>query len=616
MMIFEDKKNFQNEICNIINKIDNYEIKEEKKKNNKENYSNKNIEKLKEINDVMKKNKIIKDYNNAFKIFQDEINELKVHLNEIYKKKVSEQDNELYFSSNKNINYLKLKTFNEKNLFSNRNKLFLSPLTKINSLKADEENKNKRRKAKLIKTLKIVKNRNSPFKFKELSNDNPVLLTIKNKNKKDKDIINSLSNEDSFNYSIEDIEKEALEELSPQIREKNVFLINILGEEIIQKIYSKNVYYKNEGFNALNLRVNDIIVFSPECEEESKNYIESLMKIFFLFIDDKHSSVVINCIELLMNIIKAIKDKNLINEIKYDYRIEKPIISKIIEKFKNNSKRIRKKASELYCYILDSNFCEPNSLLIELIQSEVNEYFNKLNSINKNNYVSRLNSTLSGIGLSKGINHLINISKNSITEKMNIFLDIFSFPEKFKLKFKNNKFPKTIIGDFLIMNMNSPIEEVREIAQKVLIKYIKIFGNQIFYKMKMIIGNKDISTIIQDNGELKIELIKYENEKNKKEKDTKLLLQSMNIKNNKLEPLSPIKIGISNKINYFNPMIHKLEKINLENKSLMRVSSLQKFSNLQQYKLKPINNIESNFAAQDRKKNLKKTTFNINNSNY
>ena len=524
----DDKKNFQNKIDKNINKV---EIK-------KENTSKKNMEimateKKKEIIDEIPKKKIIKDYNNTFKRFQNEINELKAQLNKIYKMKAfkeSEQknNNEFYYSPNKNINYLKLKTINEKNLFFNHNKMALTPLSKINSLKANEENKNQRKETKLIKTFKILKKRNYTFN-KDLTNDNPVLLRIKLKNYNDIDI-NSLSNEDSLDYSIQDIKKEPLEELSSEIREKNIFLINILGEEIIRKIFSKNVYYKNDGFNALNLRVNDIIVFSPQYEEESKNYIASLMKIFFLFIDDKNSSVVLNCFELLRNIIKAIKEKNLINKIKYDYRIEKSIINKIIEKFNHNSKRIRKKASQLYCYILDSNFCEPNSLLIDLIQNEVNEYFYKLNSINKNNYASRLNSARSGIGMSRGMGYLISINKNTIIEKMNIFFDIFSFPEKFKLKFNKNKFPKTIIGDFIIMNMNSPKEEVREITKKVLIKYIKIFGNQIFYKMKMIVGNKDLSKIIQDNDELKIELIKYENEKNKKEKDTKLLFKTMSLK--------------------------------------------------------------------------------------
>ena len=527
----DDKKNFQNKIDKNINKV---EIK-------KENTSKKNMEimiteKKKEIIDEIQKKKIIKDYNNTFKRFQDEINELKAQLNKIYKLKSfkeSEQknNNEFYYSPNKNINYLKLKTINEKNLFFNHNKMALTPLSKINSLKANEENKNQRKETKLIKTFKILKKRNSTFN-NDLTNDNPVLLSIKLKNNNDIDI-NNLSNEDSLDYSIQDIKKEPLEELSSEIREKNIFLINILGEEIIRKIFSKNVYYKNDGFNALNLRVNDIIVFSPQYEEESKNYLASLMKIFFLFIDDKNSSVVLNCIELLRNIIKAIKEKNLINKIKYDYRIEKSIINKIIEKFNHNSKRIRKKASQLYCYILDSNFCEPNSLLIDLIQNEVNEYFYKLNSINKNNYASRLNSARSGIGMSRGMGYLISINKNTIIEKMNIFFDIFSFPEKFKLKFNKNKFPKTIIGDFIIMNMNSPKEEVREITKKVLIKYIKIFGNQIFYKMKMIVGNKDLSKIIQDNDELKIELIKYENEKNKKEKDTKLLFKTMSLKKKK-----------------------------------------------------------------------------------
>ena len=131
--------------------------------------------------------------------------------------------------------------------------------------------------------------------------------------------------------------------------------------------------------------------------------------------------------------------------------------------------------------------------------------------------------------------------------------------------------------------------------------------------MKIIIGNKDLTTIIQDNEELKIELIKYNNEKNKKENDTKLLLKNINFKNSKLESLSPIKIGLNKNFNHLSP---KFEKINFGNKPFLRVFSLPRFSNAQKDKIKSINKIESNFSSQDKKLFLKKKTYTNNNSNY
>ena len=91
------------------------------------------------------------------------------------------------------------------------------------------------------------------------------------------------------------------------------------------------------------------------------------------------------------------------------------------------------------------------------------------------------------------------------------------------------------------MNIHNPKSEIREIAKDVLVKYISIFGNHIFYKLKMIVGNKDLLRIIQDNNELILELRKYEEEKNIKYKKAKTLLNSIKFKNHKMEPLSPKK---------------------------------------------------------------------------
>jgi hypothetical protein len=343
--------------------------------------------------------------------------------------------------------------------------------------------------------------------------------------------------------------------------------------------------YKEEGFNLLNLRVKDFIVFSPENINETNDYIISLINIVFLFIDDKHSSIVIKCLELFMNIIKSIEEKSDLDKIEYEFKITKPLIKKIIEKFNNNSKKVREKVSELYFYLLDSNLCDYNSLIIELIENDVNEYFYKLNTINSNNFSPRVNlSMVSDLSYQIGKYNIIN--KNSIMMKMNIFLKIFSDQEKFRKKLYRKKFPESIVGDFLIMNLNNQKEEeVVQITKNVLIKYINIFGNQIFYKLKMIIGNKELLRIIQDNDELILELKQYEEERNKKDKKIKNMLS--NFKINKLNPLSPLRIG-TNHFNKKNTFKFEQIKLNQINQQLKRVSSLPKLDNLKKMKLKPI----------------------------
>ena len=421
--------------------------------------------------------------------------------------------------------------------------------------------------------------------MKNLSSDSLVLLTIKNKsNQKNKYEENKNNSSQSENFSIDE-GNDVLEELSPEIREENEFLINNLGEEIIQKIFSKNMEYKEEGFNLLNLRVKNFIVFSPENINETNDYIISLINIVFLFIDDKHSSIVIKCLELFMNIIKSIEEKSDLDKIEYEFKITKPLIKKIIEKFNNNSKKVREKVSELYFYLLDSNLCDYNSLIIELIENDVNEYFYKLNTINSNNFSPRVNLSMVS-DLSHQIVKYNIINKSSIMMKMNIFLKIFSNQEKFRKKLYRKKFPESIVGDFLIMNLNNQKEEeVVQIAKNVLIKYINIFGNQIFYKLKMIIGNKELLRIIEDNDELIFELKQYEEERNKKDKKIKNMLS--NLKINKLNPLSPLRIG-ANHFNKKNTFKFEQIKLNQINQQLKRVSSLPKLDNLKKMKLKPI----------------------------
>jgi len=594
-LFYNSNKYITNNINNNINinsYDDNEHIKEEKKDNNihLQNYKIENMikEKLKKLNETNEKEGKNQEYTNEFIKLQNEISNLKKMLNKIYNIKVfkeSEKNNEL---TPQKKYYFKLKTINDGKVTTKiqNQQNILIPLIRNKTHKYNERNQLRNASINLNKKFKINQNPKGKVSLKNLSSDSLVYLTIKNKsNQKNKYEGNKNNSSQSENSSIDE-GNEILEDLSPEIREENDFLINILGEEIVQKIFSKNLKYKEEGFNLLNLRVKDIIVFSPENINETNDYIISLINIVFLFIDDRHSSIVIKCLELFMNIINSIEEKSDLNKIEYDFKITKPLIKKIIEKFNSNSKRVREKVSDLYHYILDSNLCDYNLLIIELIENDVNEYFYKLNTLNSNNFSPRLNLSIAS-GLSHQIGKYNNIiNKNSIMMKMNIFLKIFSDQEKFRKQLHRKKFPENIVGDYIIMNLNSQKEEdVIQIAKNVLLKYINIFGNQIFYKLKMIIGNKELLKIIKDNDELIFEMKQYEEERNKKDKKTKNILS--NINKNKLNPLSPIRLGANhfNKKNTF-----KFEPIKLShiNQQLTRVSSLPKLDNLKKMKLKPI----------------------------
>ena len=168
----------------------------------------------------------------------------------------------------------------------------------------------------------------------------------------------------------EPIIKEPLEDLDNNLRNKYELLICFVGEDAIRKIFSKFIYYKEEGFNILKIKVKEII-FEQKNTSEANKYIVLLMDIVFIFLDDRHPSIVSNSLDVFSLILKAIEEKSKENNISYDFTITKKILNKIKEKLNDISKKVRTKAAELYCLMLNTDFCEYNTLLIELIENEV-----------------------------------------------------------------------------------------------------------------------------------------------------------------------------------------------------------------------------------------------------
>ena len=531
------------------------------------------IEKIQKLNEELIKKRVNKEYSEYNKIQNDiesleklirKIKDMKINNKSVqskdltYKKNKSFKINEFKYTnidngkdvSNKNSKYLKIKTINvNKNkvnldLLSPLSKNFLPKITKRTKILSEKDNLHKN----LNNSLYFNKDCNY---LQGLSYDNLVHLEIKkntnnNKYNGKKDHYYSLNN---LNEEEKNMENEPiLEELSPEIKLNNEFLINILGEEIIQKIYSNNIEYKEQGFDFLIMRVKDIIVFSPGDSEEMNKYIFSLFNIFIEFIDYNNSSIKLKCIDLFMNIIKAFKEKAALNNIEYNFQITKPIIYKLKQALNNESRIIEDKIVELYYNLLNSNLCDYNSLIIELIENEVNEYFYKLNILNHNDFSQRANSNKVGIGISKGMVYLnFNNNKNLVISIMKIFLKLFDEYEKYEFKkIDINKFPKTIVGDYIIMNLNHPNKEVVEMTKRVLIKYISIFGNQIFFKLELIIGKKDLNNIIQNNIELIINYRKYTLEKNNNNNNEKKFYTSQ--KKNNFRQVAPLILCMTNNL--------------------------------------------------------------------
>ena len=476
------------------------------------------------------------------------------------------------------------------------------------SINNEEENKqNITKKKKLTRKLNISRTQQDIFNCSAKKIDDIVLPTIQKKINSDLKSIsninsNSFDNNNTINSSghfdsiigmseNEPKEREPLEELTPENKTKYEILNNILNEEVIRKLFSKHTYYKEEGLDALNAEAHNIIVDPKKTTQEANKHIGTLINIFFQFFDEKHPNIIVKCLELFLNVLKAIKDRSNTNKTEYDFKITKGILTRIKGKLNHISKKVRLKASELYIYMLNSDFCEFNSLISELIETEVNRYYNKLEMQNNVNFSFQLGSSRGII-----IGNPINLSKQLMITKMNILLEIMSNKEE-NTKFDKKKFPQNLVGDFIIMNVNHAKEEVRDITKDVLIKYIEIFGNQILYKLKSIIDYKELMKLFQDKEELKQQLLLIREEEKKK---------SLDINNN--------NINYSNYIGLTKNRNHKLDPIagttnnslilqrNNNKQKLVKSSSQPKMISSNKKLLKPIN------------KNNKSDNISINNS--
>ena len=549
-------------------------------------------DKLKELIDEMNNKKENEEYD-VCKIIKDKIDKIRKIALKIY---TLEEEKKEY--ANKN-DFDKAKEL----------KISIEKIKKLlNFYLSDDYNKqNKIIKNKNINNRKIfVGQSQEELKTDEfLEYDEIILPVVLKKLKRNNNSFNNSgenSGENSFDSfdnikDIKEIEKKPLEELDNNLKNKYELLICFVGEDILRKIFSKFIYYKEEGFDLLKVKVKDIINEQKNTSEANK-YIVLLIDIIYNFLDDKHPSIVFKCLDIFSNILEAIEEKSRLSKVSYDFTITKKILNKIKEKLNDISKKVRVKASDLYCFMLETDFCEYNTLLIELIENEVFNHYNKyLLSVNKNRRF-RFSSYDD-----YNYKHEVKSSKQLIITKMDIFLRVLkNFNDAVqKKKTDKQKFPQNILGDFIIMNINHPKEDVREITKDVMVKFIGIFGNKIFNKMQMVIDDKELSKIFQDKKELKTAYnnLKNKNNENKEEEKVNTINTSVtssvdgifltNVnrkfqsKNNKKNKLVPIGKTLNKNIK-----IISNSNLNNNNKKMMHSSSQPKFFNLKP-KLKPIN---------------------------
>ena len=576
------------------------------------------------------------------KIIKDKIDQLKkisfkIYQLENYKNQFSAKND---FDNSKKI---KDEINNLKQLISNNfdneknNKSNLNKFNTINPellLQNDNYHNNNIEENIFDKRIKNINNNNNLkhsqsqpdlFNVSENKHDNVVLPAIQKKMNSNLSTINlnnyssnSFDNNntvnsngvlDSFrekkeNFNLKDLPPP--EEINKEIIVKFGILIDLFGEDIFKKIFSRILEHKVMGFQELNKEVTKKIIEIKGTTEDTNKFIVSLVNIFFIFLDDRRPSLVSESLELFINVLKGIKERSNSNKTEYNFKITKRILNGIRSKLNHISKKVRTKAEELYSYMLISNFCEYNPLITELVESDVDNFYKKIGITDKTdlNLEKCLNNILSKGGMS---NIKIDASKELIVTKMNIFSKIFSdIQHNRENKTLNEKnFPKDLVGDFIIINIDHPKKEVRLTSRKVLSQYIHIFGKEIMFKLKYFVGSKELIKLFHDNEELSklFSEIKDEEKKIEEKKIAKY--------RNYLEKKLIIKGIYQNKamndlnnLNNYNKQLNGLEKtidinhnkssINIndnikQGKTLIKSSSLPEYKIPKKIKLKPIN---------------------------
>ena len=92
-------------------------------------------------------------------------------------------------------------------------------------------------------------------------------------------------------------EKGELEELSPLLFEKYNLLINYIGKDGLRKIFSKQILWKEEGFDIFISKIEDIFNEQKNMNDINK-YIILIMKIIVIFLGEKHPSIIIKTLDI------------------------------------------------------------------------------------------------------------------------------------------------------------------------------------------------------------------------------------------------------------------------------------------------------------------------------
>ena len=280
------------------------------------------------------------------------------------------------------------------------------------------------------------------------------------------------NNQDEFGT----INKGELEPIDPKILKDFYIITNIIKEDGMKKIFSKQILWKEEG---LDILIENIIKILEYKEENNINIINTtvkqIMKLSLLLIEDKHPSIIIKSLEVLKKLFEYLKEHN--TKLSIEANITDSILFKIKQKLGDVNPKVRAKAVSLYCFMLTLDFCDYNNLISELLEEELKHYDSK--------YISKSNNLNMG--------------------KLDIFISVFNnFSDAIKSKrTKLETFPNNLVFEYLLMNVSHNKSEIRKKTRFVISQFIKYFGVAKFKKKLEKIEERELMKLVAEIPELR-----------------------------------------------------------------------------------------------------------------
>ena len=282
-------------------------------------------------------------------------------------------------------------------------------------------------------------------------------------------VLKRLNNESKNEEDEGGEEKGELEPISSSKLEEYQLIVDVIGEEGLRKLLSKQMLWKKEGFEEFIKKINDVLDYKVLDQMKKINnndktnitnkMITSIMKLSIELFEEKFPFFIIKTLEILKGLFDYIKNNGI--KLNIDLNVTDDVLKRIKRKLGDANKNVRAKAVSLYCYMLTLDFCDYNNLISELLEEELRNYDSK--------YKSK--------------------PPNIILGKLEIFNNVFdTFQEAINSKRTSlDIFPSNLIMEYLILNVNHNKPEIRKLCRLNISKFIKIFGvNKIKKKLEKI----------------------------------------------------------------------------------------------------------------------------------